>query len=119
MALLSVIERQIKRALREAERLRGDGGSRLVESHHSVLESSPLRAAQQLGSRHAALLEMGLVDGHAPDAHQILAFTDLKPRRASLDYEPGHSTGPALRIDSGEYCKEVGRARIGGPLLIA
>ncbi len=119
LAFVGVIDGQLERSLRQAERLGGDAGARAVERHHRVLEAAALFAAEQVLLGHAAVLEVQLDDGHAADAHLVLVLADAVALGPLFDDEPGDPAGAAAWRGDGEDRVERGDRAAGVPLLLA
>src|SRR5438105_39494 len=97
LARLRVLERVVRRALREAEALRADPGPRAVEDLHRDPEAFAL-LAEQVVRRDAAVVEEDLARGRALDSHLRLDPPDLEPGRVRFDHERGDTGMAGLGI---------------------
>src|SRR5262245_11421105 len=114
-----VVDGELEGALREPERLRGNAGTRAVERHHRVFEAHSLAAAEEVLRGHAAVLEVDLDDGNAPDPHLVLFLALAVPRHAVLDEQGGDAPAPPVRVGDAEDRVDGGDLSAGVPLLLA
>ena len=93
LARLRVLERVVRRALCDPERLRGHAGARAVEDPHRDLEALTL-GAEQVRDGDAAVVERQLAGRGPGDSHLRLEPRDREARRVTLD-EEGRDAGVA------------------------
>ena len=83
---LHVADREVERALRDAQSLRRDRRTREVERPHRVLEALVDLADHVLG-RNAHAVEDDLARGRAADAHLVFLATEREALHVLVDEE--------------------------------
>src|SRR3954454_20760690 len=97
--------------------VRGDAERRVVERAERDLHPAAL-LADQVGGRHADLVEDRLAGRRAPDAELVLELADGEAGAVGLDHERADAARAAgLRVGLGEDHVEVGNAEVGDPVL--
>ena len=100
-ALLGIAQRVLKRALGDAQRLRGDADASAVQRGHGNLEALALLAQQVfLGNLH--VVEDQLRRGGGANTHLVIVVAELKALPALLHDESGDAPGADVRRGDGE-----------------
>ena len=118
LALLGVVEREVERALGDADGLRGDGDPGVVEGLHRGLEPGALVADHPVGGD-AHVVEVDLAGGAALDAELLLLGTEGDALVALLDHERRDAAAARLRVGHGHHGVELADAGVGDPALHA
>ena len=128
LAFLGVVERVLVGGARDAQRLGADGRSRRLEGGHRGLARRLLALAhpgqllvelflapEQVGRRHAALLEHDLGRVAGADAHLLELLAHADARGALGHDEGGLAAGPQLGVDRRDDDVQVRDAPVGDP----
>ena len=109
-------EREIKRPLRDAHRLRAHAGPRHVERLHGGDEAGAF-APQAVLDRHAAILEDQLARGGGANAELVFLLAEAESRRALLDHDAGGAARALGGIGERDDGINLRFAAVGDPLL--
>src|SRR5882672_1316834 len=114
--LLRVRHRGVERGLGDADRLRADGGARLLERLHRGLEALPFRPEPVL-HRDLAIAEVQRHRGRAMDAELALRLPHRETLQPWLDQERGHTLGPLAGVGGDEHGDDAGVRAVRHPHL--